>query len=186
MPPHSLLGPAGEIAFDAAVRRPVLPGGLWVAEVTARSGDWSVSATIRYRVHVAADVLVTRRALKRYQTLTDADVSLEKRELGALRGEPVRDVAELLGRWAARPVSAGAVVTADWLEPVPLVRRAQVITATVHLGGVSASTPVIALRDGRLGEVIPVRAQSGTSGQAHAPEFEARVVAPGRVEVLSP
>jgi len=191
MLPHSLLGPIGQVGFETAVRRPTLPGGLWVTEVTARSGDWSARTTIRYRVRIAATVLVTRRAVKRNQALTGADVSVEKREVDGLRGEPMRDAAELLGRRAARPASAGTVVTAEWLEPAPAVRRAEVVIAMARVGGVSASTRVIALRDGGVGEVIPVRSQVEVSGSASAlkyrsNEFEARVVAPGRVEVTLP
>jgi len=191
MVPHSLLGPVGQVTLDAAVRRPALPGGLWVAEVTARSGDWSAKTTIRYRVRIATSVLVTRRAVKRNEVLTQADVSIEKRELGGLRGEPIREIAELLGRRVARPVSAGTVVTADWLEPAPAVRRTEVVTALARIGGVSASTRVIALRDGKVGEVIPVRSQVEVFGSAsplkyRSNEFEARIVGPGRVEVMSP
>ncbi len=191
MAPRSLLGPAERVTLDAAVRRPALPGGLWVAEVTAHSGDWSAKTIIRYRVRIAAVVLVTRRVVKRNETLTQADVSIEKRELGGVRGEPIRETAELLGRRAARPVPAGTVITLDWLEPAPAVRRSEVVTAMARVGGVSASTRVIALRDGRVGEVVPVRSQAEVSESASAPkyrsnEFEARVVGPGRVEVTSP
>ena len=191
MAPRSLLGPAGRVTLDAAARRPALPGGLWVAEVTAHSGDWSAKAIIRYRVRITAVVLVTRRAVRRNETLTQADVSSEKRELGGVRGEPIREAAELLGRRAARPVPAGTVITLDWLEPAPAVRRSEVVTAMARVGGVSASTRVIALRDGRVGEVVSVRSQAEGSESASAPkyrsnEFEARVVGPGRVEVISP
>ena len=185
--PQSLLAPVTPVTLDAAVRPPSLPGGLWSVEVTARADDWDARTTIRFRVRTTANVLVTRRAVRRGELLTEANVTSESRDLGALRGEPLRSAAELQSRRAARPALAGTVLTSDWVEPVPVVRRGETVTATARAGGVTASTRVTALRDGGVGEVISVRPQGRTAAeQAHASEFAARVAGPGQVEVVSP
>jgi flagella basal body P-ring formation protein FlgA len=179
-PPRSLLAPVTPYAIETTLRRPALPGGLWTAEVVARSDDWTESATVRYRVKVTAQVLVTRRAVRRDEALAESDVRIEGREITGLRGEPLRKVAELAGRRASRSVQPGAVVTGDWLEAGPLVRRGDLVRAVAEVGPVLASTQVVALASGGQGDVIRVREEAGKG------EFPARISGPGQVEVMLP
>jgi len=175
--PRSLLAPVTPLTVEALVRRPALPGGLWVASITARSDDWTVESTIRFRVRVTGSVLVTRRAVKREDSLSEADVDQERREITGQTGDLLRKLDDILGRRAKRAVPAGAVVSSDWLEVAPVVRRGDVIRVVVQIGAISASVQVVALASGGPGEVIRVREEMSKC------EFSARVAAPGRVEV---
>ncbi len=175
--PRSLLAPVTPLSVEALVRRPALPGGPWVASVTAHSDDWTVESTIRFRVRVTGSVLVTRRAVKREESLSEADVVVEKRDITGQIGDVLRKPDDLLGRRAKRAAPAGAVVSSEWLEAAPVVRRGDVIRVMVQIGAVSASMQVTALASGGSGEVIRVREEVSRC------EFSARVAAPGRVEV---
>jgi flagella basal body P-ring formation protein FlgA len=154
MAPRSLLAPVGDDPLSTRVKAPPLPGGLWVATVSIGDGVAPIECTIRYRVRVFSDVLVTREPLKRHQSLGDSSVSMERVEVSSLRGEVLRTTDELRGRRAARGVSAGTVVTTDWLEAVPAVRKGEAITVISRVGGVVARARVTALSDGAMGEVI--------------------------------
>ncbi|MDH4180100.1 MAG: flagellar basal body P-ring formation chaperone FlgA, partial [Armatimonadota bacterium] len=77
-----------------------------------------------------------------------------------------------------RAASAGAILTTDWIEPIPAVRRREFITIVARVGAVRATTRVLALADGGVGDIIRVR----TDGRKQ--EFLARVSGPGRAEVI--
>lgn len=180
MHPRPLLAPVGEIGLDVTVERPKLRGGLWRATVTIRAGDACiVDTTLRYRVRVTADVLVTKRSIRRHEVPTDGDVTVEHREIDGVRGAPLRSVEALRGRRAARGASAGTVVTTEWLERVPAVHRGKLITAISRVGAVCARARVVSLSDGGVGEIVAVRAGRDKR------QFAVRVTRPGMGEVVT-
>ena len=177
--PKAMLSPVGVVTLEAAVRRPALRGGLWVAEVIGRAGpELAFECTIRYRVRLSGDVVVARRRIRRDQVLGEADVVVEKRELTTLSGVPLRSPAEVTGRRAARAGSAGTVLTTGWTELIPAVRRGELITATASVGGVRASAQLLACSDGRVGEAIAARSPLQRRG------ILVRVTGPGQAEVM--
>jgi flagellar basal body P-ring formation protein FlgA len=124
-------------------------------------------------------VLVTRRALRRNEALQPGDVAVEMRALTALRGEPLRIPEDVVGQRVTRSLPASAILTSDAVAATPAVRRGDVLTLTVRVGGLSAATRVIALTDGAIGDLVSVRTASEKQ------EFLARVLAPGQGEVVT-
>jgi len=177
--PRPLLAPLGDITLEALVRPPRLPGGLWIADITGRqSGGAAVlDCTIRYRVRITGPVLVARRALRRGDALTEESVLQQTRDLTNLRGQPLRTTDQLTGLRVSRAASPGTILTTDWIEPIPAVRRGQLITALARVGAVRASARVRALADAGLGDTVRVRTDEDRA------EFLARVAGPGLVEV---
>ena len=179
MRPRPLLAAVGDIGLEATVTPPRLPGGLWAADVVGGSGvQAAICSTIRYRVRVTGSVLVTRSPVRRQQALTEMDVTAGRRDISNLRGDPLRNPEELVGRRASRAAAPGTVLTSDWIEPIPAVRRGDFITAIAQVGAVRASARVLALADGAVGDTIRVRVE----GQKR--EFLVRVCALGRAEVV--
>jgi flagella basal body P-ring formation protein FlgA len=62
-----------------------------------------------------------------------------------------------LGRIAVRDLAAGTVLNANMLEAPRTVRRGQAVTVALASGAVAVRVAGTALRDGALGERIPVR-----------------------------
>ena len=179
MAPRPLLAPAGPVRLEALVQSPRLTGGLWIADIAVMlDQSRAADCTLRYRVTIIGPVLVTRRPLRRQESLAEDDFAFETRELTRVRGTPLRTPEDFAGLRAARAVPAGTVLTGDWAEPIPAVRRNQLVSAAAQVGMVRVTTRVVALADGALGEVIRVRIESDRR------EFLARVVAPGHVEVV--
>jgi len=179
--PRPLLAPVGEIELAAMVRAPALRGGLWVVTVAVQAGDNSAPAidcVVRYRVQVMGDVVVTRRPVKRHGMLDETVVGRERREVTSVRGEPLRRPEELAGRRAVRGVGAGTVVSTEWLEPIPAVRRGESMAVVSKVGPVVARTQVTALADAGVGQVIPARV-----GRERK-ELLVRVTGPGQGEVV--
>ena len=179
--PRPLLAPVGEIELSTMVRRPALRGGLWVVTVAVRPGEGSTAAidcVIRYRVQVMAAVLVTCGSVGRHETVDARAVRSERREISSLRGDALRGPEELAGRRAVRGVGPGRVVSTEWLEAIPAVRRGQLLAAVSRVGPVVARTLVTALADGGVGELIPARV-----GREKR-ELLIRVTGPGQGEVI--
>ena len=179
--PRALLAPVGEMELSATVRRPALRGGLWVVTVGVRPGEGAMPAmdcVIRYRVQVMAEVLVTCGSVGRHETVDGSAVRRERREITSVRGEVLREPEELAGRRAARGVGPGRVVSTEWLEAMPAVRRGESLAAVSKVGPVVARTLVTALADGGVGELIPARV-----GREKR-ELLIRVTGPGQGEVI--
>ena len=177
--PPPMLAPIGDLHLDAAVTSPRLPGGLWIARIAARLGsDPCFDCTIRFRVQVTGQVLVARRRLRRHEILTPSDVALETRDISGLRGDPLRAPDALPGYRTARGAAPGAILSTDWLEPIPAVARGQLIIVEASVGAIRASARVTALADAGIGDVIAVRAERSRQ------QFLVRVSGPGRAEVM--
>jgi hypothetical protein len=100
-----MLAPVGMLRVEATARRPALRGRLWVADVTGWVGEEAAfTCTLRYRVPVAGDVLVTRR-VRRHGTLGPCLGSLRPvlPSLGLGHGATAWE-----GQWATLQV---------WVEP---------------------------------------------------------------------
>jgi flagellar basal body P-ring formation protein FlgA len=93
------------------------------------------------------DVLVTRRAVARGETLTAADVHVHSRVLPGLASPFVGRVADLAARPARRPIPEGTAVAADALSPAMLIRRGQNVTLAAASAGIEVRAPGLALAD---------------------------------------
>jgi len=197
-PPRSYLAPVGPLRIEVAVQPPKLPGGLWVVEVTAQEDGagaanradqadlgWKLECTVRYRARVVGQVLVARRTVRRHESLREDDIAIEARDITPLRGRPLRRAAEVSGTRASRPISAGSAVTDECLEPIPVVRKGDLLTVTAQVGAISVSTQALALSDGGPGDIIRVRTARGAEmTNRQLDELPVRVSGPGRAEVV--
>ncbi len=116
-------------------------------------GTWSVVT----QAHIWRELLVTSAALKRGQTLGDADVLRERRDLllcrDALEALPhVETCLELIEN-----LPAGVPLSARSFRVRPLIFRGQTLEALVTAGALQISTKVEALEDGLPGQFVRVR-----------------------------
>lgn len=126
------------------------------------SAEVSCSGPVAWRVRVPfelrewAEVVIAARALPRGVAITAADVDIDRRELSVRTEDAIRRRADVVGNFTARPIAAGAVIEASQLDRPTLVGRGDLITLRAVAGGIEIVTEGKALRDGRLGERIPV------------------------------
>ncbi len=114
-----------------------------------------------------AVVLVARAALARGILVGAEQVALERRPVSAA-GHPLTALPATPLR-TRLPIALGAVLTADDVEPVPVIKRNDRVTVTVECGGIVLMLAGVAGADGGVGDVIPVR-----NPQTHE-EFPARI-----------
>lgn len=92
------------------------------------------------------------------------------------QGSPVDGSTD--GRRTTRAAKSGEPLTARNTAPLPAIARGDWVALHLKSGMVELERRAQALQDGELGQVVKVRAANNAS------PVEARVVAPGRVEVM--
>jgi|GEM_PF-6732516 len=170
--------PAGKVTFNVA------PYGATASPSLARlnigmlvDGRPIRNCLVNYRLQRFEEILVTARDLPRLTVLGEADVKSERRDVLALKGEPLKIAGELVGRRITNRLSAGSALTDKVTEPAPLVRKKQAVIVTAIAGGVQITTSGVALEEGALGQAVQIR-----SDFSKAP-FSAVVVGVAAVEL---
>ncbi|MGE5572357.1 MAG: flagellar basal body P-ring formation chaperone FlgA [Bacteroidota bacterium] len=118
---------------------------------------------VRLRVDVAKAVVVAARTIQRHETIASSDVRIETRDLARMPQDVAFDLAAVVGMRASHTIPAGRPVAGSSVEPLPVVRRGELVTIEAVLAGVVVASPGEALEDGCEGARIRVRnVASGT------------------------
>ncbi len=177
-PAHDASVPDGPLQIAGTLSGPAL-GTQRAILVTVTCGERVVhTQTLRYRMQRQADVAIAARPLRAGESLTTSDWSVQHSDVAGLAGRPLAP-AEMEGRRLRHSISAGAVLTVENTEPMPLVLRGHAVTVSVLIGAVTVTCDGIAQSDGAAGEVIKIL--NPTSKEF----FTATVSGPGRVEIAN-
>ena len=153
------------------------PGGnVTVKTRCPGTSPWTVF--VPARVDILAPVAVATRSLARGAVLQAADISLLPRNTAALGSGYITDLEQILGKELKRHLNHGAVVRLSNLKAPRAVKRGDALRVEATSGSLLIVAPGIALADGKVGQQIRVR---NTDSKRI---IKARVVAPGRVEVI--
>ena len=136
------------------------------------------SVPILLNVSLIRDCIVAARGINLGQTVTDADVRTASVTFSELDDPSISDPAAVVGQRARRFIAEGRLITASELEPVPLVKRGQVVNVYSRVGGVSVVTAAKSLDSGAYGQVVELR-----STDRMRKTFTATVTGAGSVEV---
>jgi len=108
-----------------------------------------------------AEVLVAGQAIPPGTALTGAAIGRQWRDIAALAQGYV-DPARTDGLRARMTIPAGAIISASWVEAMPVVRKGQQVSLQAHLGSITISMTGEAMADAAPGERVRVRnRQSG-------------------------
>ncbi|MGV2290545.1 flagellar basal body P-ring formation chaperone FlgA [Trinickia sp. YCB016] len=129
------------------------------------------------RTSVFAKVVVAAADIPARQPIGVDDVTLEEENLAA-SPDALTDPAALAGRVSRRPIKAGSVVQARFLQGETDVKRGQMVQIVARNQQIEISAPGEAMQNGAKDDVIRVRNTS--TGKVIA----ARVTGPGTVEPL--
>jgi flagella basal body P-ring formation protein FlgA len=142
--------------------------------VRCPAGDgWRLEYVVR--AHVSAMVAVAASPVAAGETLTDAAVTLERRDI-TLVPDAVGDPQAVVGQSSRRMLRAGDILRSGQLAAPVLVKRGDQVVMLARRDGVEVSTSGEALDSGARGAVVRVR--NGGSGQV----VRMRVTAAGTVE----
>jgi len=130
-------------------------------------------------VRRAQDLVVAARPIARGTILSAADVTLVTKLLPSAPGGVLVSPEVAVGRVALRDIAPGTTLNANQLKAPQIVRRGQAVTLSLANGPVAVRVAGTALKDGTLGERIPVRNLNSKR------VVEGVVLADGRVEVTA-
>ena len=103
------------------------------------------------------EVLVARAALQRGQSLADAPLDPERRDVLSLRQPMVELPSDAYAYELSQTVAVGMPLTATAVRLRPVVYRGQLADAVVHNGSMMISLKVEVLEEGAPGQVVRVR-----------------------------
>jgi flagella basal body P-ring formation protein FlgA len=116
---------------------------------------WSVFVPVTLESEVT--VLVLRESAARGARLSVAQVAPETRRVTGLPAAYISDVDVLARHTLTRPLSAGAVLTADALLPDYIIHQGQQVTLVAAGAGIEVRASGKALEDGREGGRVRVQ-----------------------------
>ncbi|HUT04426.1 MAG TPA: flagellar basal body P-ring formation chaperone FlgA [bacterium] len=109
-------------------------------------------------VSARATAVCAAQLLKAGSVVGPGDVLLREREIrGNFSKRPVLDVKLAVGKMLKRGVPKGKMLTTDMLYVPPTVKRRSVVRLEVRVRSLRITTLGKALKDGRAGDLIPVR-----------------------------
>ncbi len=118
-----------------------------------RVGTWQVVASAK----VWREIPVATAVLRRGQALADAPLTLERRDVLALRDTPAVFDPSDTSLELVENVPAGQPLLARSIRTRPVIQRGQLVEAIVRDGGMTISLKVEALTDALPGQAVRVR-----------------------------
>jgi len=107
-------------------------------------------------IEMLAEVVITRRPLRRYQLITEDDIRLQKMDLAELPSNIITSCEEVLGKRTKSAINANVVLRSDLVELPPLVRRGDVVLMIAESDGLKITALGEVRERGRRGERIRV------------------------------
>jgi len=137
---------------------------------------WRYEYVVRARV--TAMVAVTAAPVAANETLTEAQVTIERRDISNI-ADPVAAPEDAVGQMSRRMLRPGDILRSNQLSAAIVVKRGDAVTMIARRDGIEVSTAGEALDAGARGAVVRVR--NAGSGQV----VRMRVAGPGTVEPLA-
>ncbi|MFZ0470577.1 MAG: flagellar basal body P-ring formation chaperone FlgA [Thiogranum sp.] len=156
------------------------PGGRAMGNTTVGvrcpdQGGWSIYVSAR--IDVFGPVLVASQPLARGTRIEASDLELLERNLSNLPYGYYSDKQAAVGLLAKRTIATTTVITPTMLQEPTLVKRGERVSIIAENGPLKIRSSGKALRDGKSGEVIGIRAEGSRR------TVEAVVVSEGVVKV---
>jgi len=121
------------------------------------NGSFQKRILVTADIEVSAEVVVTKRPLRRFRRITEDDIEMREKNLAELSTNIILDYEEVLGKRAKRNISANRVLRSDLIEFPPLVKRGDVVQLVAESGGLRITAlGMVKQREGRRGERIRI------------------------------
>lgn len=178
-------------ALDNRLRLPACLNGMEIFPTGSQNKIGRLAVGVRcggetpWTIYVSAlvkayqPVVVLNRPLQRGDIIQPGYLTIEKKDVTLLHGDFISDPGQAAYKQAARPLTAGNVVSLQQLKEPMLVKRGDKVTISAGRAAFSVKMHGLAMRDGAKDEMIPVKNQS--SGRI----VSAKVMEPGLVGIIN-
>jgi flagella basal body P-ring formation protein FlgA len=90
-------------------------------------GKYKKKVTAIVYTEVLADVVVVKKPLRRFQTITSNDIVLRKMDLTTLSSNTILQYREVIGKRTTRVINPNTVLRTDLIEFPPIIRRRDIV-----------------------------------------------------------
>jgi flagella basal body P-ring formation protein FlgA len=155
--PAPIILTKGRVSYQVVVPRTgEYLGTIPVQVLCYVNGQVEQKVWVNTKIEAMLDVVVTKRALGRYQPITDEDLGLQSMDLADLASDVILDPEAVIGKRTVRAIPADTVLRSDLVELPPLVRRGDIVTLLAESESLKVTTLGEVRKTGRLGERIQV------------------------------
>lgn len=136
--------------------------------------EYSLIAEVRY----FDDVVIATRSIDRGKPISEAAVTIERREVTTILGRYISRMSDLVNKRAKMRIGMGRPLSTRYVEQIPVVEKGDMVRIRAQIGRIVATAVGIARENGVKGDRIVV--QNAESRE----KLMAEVVAPGTVKVV--
>lgn len=122
-----------------------------------KNGNLIRTESVRTKIEVSRDVVVTARALSTGTVLTDHDVRTVRKWVRRIHPQSLTSVDEAAGKRLVTQAPAGAEIFAFMLKDTPLVRKGKTVKIVFDNGPMRITTVGVPEEDGVAGSIVRVR-----------------------------
>jgi flagella basal body P-ring formation protein FlgA len=162
------------VEFLAAIPEAAITAGSSTCQVRSRAGESYIGRTsfvvrlgkgdtfireetVRVRIEVLTDVVVTTNGINRDAIIDPNDVTVKKKWLDTASSGVLSDINEVGGKKAAVRINAGTEITKHMLRSVPVVKKGEVVRIVLESGPMMISAMGLCEEDGGRGDLIRVQ-----------------------------
>ena len=113
--------------------------------------------TIRVRIEVLTDVVVSTNGISRDAVIGPNDVTLTRKWLDTATAAVVTDLNEVVGKKATARMNPGTTITRQMFRSVPVVKKGEVVRIVLESGPMVISAMGLCQEDGGKGDLIRVQ-----------------------------
>lgn len=130
----------------------------FIARCELRAGDELIANfQINVNAKIWRDIWIARSQLLRGQSMGNADIGLERRDVLAFKDGLVNLPTDIANYDVGESVPAGAILTARTFKQRPIIHRGKTLDALIQDGALIIAVKVEALEDGLPGQFVRVR-----------------------------
>ncbi|MCK4967254.1 flagellar basal body P-ring formation protein FlgA [bacterium] len=134
----------------------MMKGKFWVTVGIYNGGILYRSLMVPVKVRTFEKVVVARKVIKGGKIITQADVTVEKKETTTFGDDVIYSLNDAVGKRAKMTLRGDSILKERILEEIPLVERGEQVTIMVIKGDVVIKVPGRAMQSGNKNEVIRV------------------------------
>ena len=110
-------------------------------------------------VHIVTfeKVVVAQKNFARHEKIEPDDLRIEHRETTELDGAVFHSIEQLTGFRITRTIQDGSILTDNKVEPIPLIKRGEIVTLVLKWDNLYVTALGKALKDGYKNEIISVK-----------------------------
>jgi len=155
---HNVILPKGKITYSVEpLKNTDFKGSVPLPLHFKVNGIFQKRILVTADIEVLAEVVVTKRPLRRNRRITEDDIEMREKNLAELPRNIIFDCEEVLGKRAKRNIDANRVLRSGLIEFPPLVKRGDVVQLIAESGGLRITTlGMVKQREGRRGERVRI------------------------------